>query len=290
MKEVTGEQGKPRRPALASLRALAPLLLVSGCQDGPRTEPEPSGTSGSHDAQPAGSSGAIAELAPLRRAELLAAVNAAASEVAAGNTLPKSNLGLSNRTFDLRLPIGCSDGLTGTWGEWRFDPASRVLRVNVRRQNWTDDPAFRDLAPQGSFDAIEGFWIERPWTTSEKCPPAVGAPLAGESAPAKDPKAETPSQQTLALAQYFSPEAPRTLRRGSRPYAHTSKLPESAQGRTLDLRIKLVGRITGFSDGQPIHCRVAATMQRPVCAVAVQFSEVVLEDAETGERLAEWTS
>lgn len=290
MKEVTGEQGMRRRGALTSMSVFAALLLISGCQDQAKTAPEPSGTPGSRDAQAAGSPSVITELAPLRRAELLAAVNAAASEVAAGNTLSKSNLGLNNRTFELRLPIGCSDGLTGSWGEWRFDPASRVLRVNVRRQNWTNDPAFRDLAPQGSFDAIEGFWIERPWTTSEKCPPAVGAPLAGESAPAKEPKAETPSQQTLALAQYFSPEAPRTLRRGSRPYAHTSKLPESAQGRTLDLRIKLVGRITGFSDGQPVHCRVAATTQRPVCAVAVQFSEVVLEDAETGERLAEWTS
>ena len=290
MKEVIGELGKRRRGALTSLPVLAALLLISGCQDRAKTAPEPTGTPGSRDAQSAGSPGVITELAPLRRAELLVAVNAAASEIAAGNPLPKSNLGLTNRTFELRLPIGCSDGLTGTWGEWRFDPASRVLRVNVRRQNWTDDPAFRDLAPQGSFDAIEGFWIERPWTTSEKCPPAVGAPLAGESAPTKEPRAETPSQQTLALAQYFSPEAPRTLRRGSRPYAHTSKLPESAQGRTLDLRIKLVGRISGFSDGQPVHCRVAATTQRPVCAVAVQFSEVVLEDGETGDRLAEWTS
>jgi hypothetical protein len=31
-------------------------------------------------------------------------------------------------------------------------------------------------------------------------------------------------------------------------------------------------------------------MRPPICAAAVEFTQVVLEDAETGESLADWNS
>ena len=93
---------------------------------------------------------------------------------------------------------------------------------------------------------------------------------------------------SLALVQYFSPDASRTLRRGNRPYTYTAKLAADRQAPPRALRVKLVGRISGFADGQPIHCVLKSPSKPPICAIAVEFTQVVLEDASTGESLSEW--
>jgi hypothetical protein len=213
----------------------------------------------------------------------LAAAAAAADAGAAGNPLPEANLELTNRTFELRLPFGCNDRVSGSWGEWSVDPKTGVLRISVRPQVWGNDQTFEALASGITYDAAEGFWIERPWTGSEQCPPLIDAAPASTDA---DPPAAP--VRTFAIVQYFSPDAPRNLRRGSRPYSYTAKLPETEHATPRSFRVKLTGRIRGFRDGQPIHCTVTASLSPPICAAAVEFTQVVLEDADTGLSLTEW--
>lgn len=294
MKDARGDPGRLRQYRIAGLSLLAMVPLVAGCQkdatpagkemEAANPSPSPSDSQNS----------AVSELSAIGRPELLAAAGAAADAVAAGDPLPKANLQLTNRNFELRLPFGCSDGILGNWGQWSLSPQTNVLRVTIRPQRWGDNPTFEAIAAGTPHDAAEGFWIERPWTRSEQCPvnldpQAAPAPVAGASASS----AATPSPppvNTMAVVQYFSPDAPRTLRRGNRPYDYTAKLPGNNQTAPQGFRVKLVGRILGFADGQPIHCVVQRPAQPPTCAAAVEFTKVVLEDAVTGENLTEWGS
>lgn len=145
------------------------------------------------------------------------------------------------------------------------------------------------------FDTAEDFWIERPWTRSEQCPAANAAkPELSDKADPKIAEAKTAVQAApdnrLALVQFLSIEAPRKLLRGKRPYAYTAKLAKDAEPTPRALRIRIEGRITAFGDGQPVHCVKQQTTKPPVCAVAVEFGKIALEDAATGEKLADWDS
>lgn len=280
-----------RTLALTALPAPA-LLVLAGCQ---QSDPQPQASSAPDAAIKALPTPAPKALSTVGRAEILAAVAAAADEVAAGNPLPQSNLELANRSFELTMPIACADGTTGAWGSWRLDPSSRVLRVTFNRQNWAAEPLFTALANGQAFETAEGFWIERPWTRSEKCPQTAkvtDAPdTADEAGTAKD-KATAPveagPERTLALVQYFSSDAPRTLLRARRPYAYTAKLPKDEEAAPRAFQVRIAGRITGYADGQPVHCTNKVPSQPPICALAVEFGRIVLEDATTGETLADW--
>lgn len=276
------------------MMVLAAFLALAGCQ---QADPAPasSATPEAAGETPSNTTAAVKALSALGRADILAAVGSAADEVAAGNPLPQSNLELTNRSFELTMPIACDDGATGAWGSWRFDPSSRVLRVTFSRQNWAAEPLFAEMANGQTFETAEGFWIERPWTRSERCPSIrkyPGTPSTPESAGMT--KDERPAsvgaepEHNLALVQYFSSDAPRTLLRGKRPYAYTAKLPKDAEVTPRAFRIRIEGRITGYADGQPVRCANKQASQPPICAVAVEFGKIVLEDATTGENLADW--
>ena len=282
------------RNGLAALALAAVVLGISGCREESDSAPAETAIPQPGKSDPATQVPAVTSLSAVGRSDLLVAAAAAADEVAAGNSLPKSNLQLTNRSFEIRLPFACGDGVLGKWGEWSFDQERRVLRVTFRPQNWANDLIFERMAAGVPYDAAEGFWIERPWTRAEQCPPVTEP----SPAPTKDPgtkhvpahNAPGSGDGSLALVQYFSPDASRTLRRGNRPYSYIAKLADERQAPPLGLRVKLVGRISGFADGQPIHCVVEAPSKRPICGIAVEFTQVVLEVAMTGEILTEWTN
>jgi len=286
---------------VAALALLGLPALVAGCQK--QSEPAPAeaasetaGATATGLAIPGPISG-VAALAPVGRAELLEAARAAADDLSAGGELPKANLQLTSRLFELRLPIACGSGGVGDWGQWTFDAKTRVLRVTFRPQNWADDPQFREAAGAKAYDAAEGFWIERPWTRAEQCPAVAEPPaavLAQAPAPSARKAAQPPSPElsgslgTLAVVQYFSPDAPRTMQRGDRAYAYTAKLPPGAERPAQGLRVKITGRIAGFPDGQPIHCVARKPSQPPLCVAGIEFTQVALEDAASGKILTDW--
>lgn len=271
--------------------AIALSSLVLGCQNEAPRAPADTVSATPETTSAAPPIPGIAALESLGRAELLEAANAAADETAAGNELPKSNLKLVDRSFELVLPFGCSGGTVGNWGQWSLDPKTNVLRVSFRPQNWGNDPSFRVAAGGMTYDAAEGFWIERPWTRSEQCPAVADAsplPTTTEKPGSVPPsQAAFPDRQTLALVQYFSPDAPRTMRRGNRAYTYTAKTPNGTKPDRA-FRARITGRIVGFRDGQPVHCVTRAPSQPPLCMAAVEFTKVILEDAPTGASLADW--
>lgn len=293
MKDISGDRGRLRRCVVAGLSLAFMASFASDCRGG--NEPAASDTETGQDVPDAATPQLppIAAVEPVGRAELLAAAAAAADEVASGNPLPKANLELTDRTFELWLPIGCSRGVSADLGEWSVNPDTGVLRILVRPQVWGDDRTIKALAAGAAFDAAEGFWIERPWTRSEQCPPlGRTGPEPVQPVEDKQPTAnsEASPMRTLAIVQYFPPDAPRNLRRGSRPYSYTGKVSQAGTVGAKGFRLKLTGRIRGFGDGQPIHCVVLATDMPPTCAAAVEFTQVMLEDAETGESLSEWNN
>lgn len=244
-------------------------------------------------------------LAPLDRAQLLQAATAAADAVAAGLALPEQNTALVGRTFVIRLPFGCGgpDGEdSGEWAYWSRNPKSGALKLVAKPHIWDEPDWVRALAGELRFDAVEGFWIRRPWTSSERCAPALqpapetadaGAESDADEAPevAEPPPPVPVESQTVGIAQFFAPEGRRTLRRGTRPYSATVKArPGTPPTKPQGYRLVLSGRITGYPDGQPVHCWNRGAGIRPVCLVAVEFSRVAFEDPADGSIISEWVS
>ena len=268
--------------AIRGVAALIAIALLSGCQrNAPADDTPQDAPSASVSEAPAVVPPSLA-LLPASRGDLLTAVAAAADATASGRPLPQANLRLTSRSFELRLPFGCDAGIDGRWGQVTLDTERAVLRVRVSPERWNKDSPIAATAGSQPVDAIEGFWIERPWTTSETCPSQVAPAAAQLSEPATVPR-----QQTVAIAQFFAPDASRTSQRKDRPYTYTGKVkPEDQVSGPMHLR--LTGRIAGFGDGQPVHCVQSGPAERPTCVLAVELTGVAFEAGTSGEVLAEW--
>lgn len=221
---------------------------------------------------------------PLDRAALLAAAARAADAVASGAPLPPSNAALIGRSFVLRIAFGCGEeGQDETepqsWAGWTFNPKSRALRLTVRSTDLADAQWVKPLAAGIAFDAVEGFWIQRPWTRADQCTAEEGAlPLAVPNGPAR----------RLAIAQFYSPEGSRTLRRGGRPYSSTVRLEEGRLPSPQGYQLQLEGRLSGFPDGQPVHCLQQNPAFDPRCLIAVEFERVAFVQPGVDDPIVEW--
>jgi hypothetical protein len=187
---------------------------------------------------------------------------------------------------------------------WRYDAAQQTLRVHVAPAGWS--LADWGLAPDKGGDGtsgegdtgvdarageaagharLEGFWIERPWSSAETCPPVPPGPAASEGASAP----LFPPEQTLALAQWRS-EAGRTdTARAGRAYDLVKRLAPDAAPGPKGLRIRLIGRVARLPDGGSLRCTQAAGPgQRPVCLLAVTLDEVRIENPADEAVLGTW--
>ena len=221
---------------------------------------------------------------PLSRRDLIAAAARAASAYAANDPPPTQDAALIGREFRVRIPFGCTGPLDpaapkpAAW--FTYDRKRRIIRLTARPQVWTDTPWVRALAGSQPFEAIEAFWLPRPWTASEDCPSAPTQPDAATPAASPD---------TLGLAMFFAPNSSRVLQRGSRPYEFVGKAPDGeAPVAPKGYLLTLAGRITGFENKEPVRCRAEGPRQRPVCLFAVAFDHVSFDDPATDETLAEW--
>ena len=221
------------------------------------------------------------EVKPLGRQQILSALAASADAAASGSAPPSANAELVGRSFEIRLPFGCEGPDTDDWANWRFDAAARSLKLTAASEQWTGTPLARTILPEKDYEALEGFWLNRPWTTSEACPQA---PASNTDVP----EAEVPlPRETAGIAQFFSTDSPRTLQRAGRPYSMSLKRKEPPSA-GQSFRLVLQGRIGAFPDGQPVRCNIERTSLPPVCIIAAKFSRVAFEDALTGESLADW--
>ncbi|WP_334163572.1 hypothetical protein [Phenylobacterium sp.] len=247
----------------------------------------------------------------------MGAARAATAAYAAGGGSPASEAALAGRQFRLRLPFGCLGVSPGTEpASWRYDAERGTLTLTARTVAWTGTPLARSLPEASAIEAVEGFWIPRPWLESESCPALPVPPPAGEPAPDQTPAAKalppkaqaprpaaakaepaaapapaarplpSPSAQTLGLAEVFREGGSRVFRRGERPYQVVEK-SEPPTGPHV-YHLVLEGRIAAGADGRVVRCRAETADRRPVCLVTVEFDRVAFEDPAGGKVLGEW--
>lgn len=268
-----------RLPVVA---AAAAGLLLASCQRDAEPVAPPTAPAG-----PAAKGPVAPPINPaLDRRELLSAVALAASNYAAGTAATTADP-LVGRQFDIRLAFGCegaeaspADGAGDGLARWSWGPDRETIRLSLTPGDWARSALIAG-AGQDQWEAVEGFWVSRPWMTADGCPSIRADPLA--SGPV------APSPPTIGLAAVFKTGGSRLGRRNGRAYTHTIRQAGDAPLIALDAgyRIRLQGRIAAFPDGRAIRCRAANPNQRPVCVAAVQLDRVAFETA-TGGALSEW--
>ena len=260
------------RPAVALALAAAALVALSSCRRAERPAPAPV------PVQPPAAAAPVPPLGPVERAQLISAAASASDAYALGRPYPPALADLIGERFEARLPFGCAGEAPEADVGYTVDAKRGALSLQARPETWTTTPWVRALAGPAPIEAIEGFWLRRPWISSDACP-AIRAPASAAPAPA------TP--ETLGLARLFPPGESRVLRHGARGYEVVKKI-EPGLLRVQGFRLVLAGRIADFGDRQPIRCRSEGPDQRPACLVAVEFDRVSFEDPVSGQVLAEW--
>ncbi len=273
--------------------AVACAVLLAGC-DRPASDPP---------AEAASSSAALPRLpvaeAPLDREALLVAVLRAASAAAAGQESQQAQRALDGRRFELRLRFGCpnEDAAEGDTRKVRVDSDRRVVRIEIGPEIERDTPLAEETAGS-AFEAVEGFWIRRPWMLDAECPRSAAQPSAQGDTERAQPDAaprtgaadaELPSQPAphVGIAQFFTQADARTHRRDGRAYRAAEDLEEGEAPSSAGYDLIIEGRLQGLPDGSVISCRPNGARQ-PSCLISARFEEVSLERADTGELIAEW--
>ncbi|MGN5373404.1 hypothetical protein [Sphingomonas hankookensis] len=285
MKEPT-----PRNSRLALAGGLAAILVVGGggfvlgrrSGDAPAPPSPPVAA-----AEPARQEPARPVLvAPFDRAGLLAIASVAADAVTLAGDRAVDVEHVVGRRFSIALPFGCTgplrdDDAAGTG--WRYDAAGKALRVQVAPNRWPPADWWSQAAPAG-VQAIDGFWIARPWSSSEACP-ALPSPTAAIDA---DPV--TLPGQTLAIGQVVGSDATRQDGRDTLPYVAVVRTEPDAVRTDQGFRLRLSGRLAALPGGQVTHChQPGGAEQRPLCLIGVTFEEVAIENPATGTTLARWS-
>ncbi|EZP70186.1 hypothetical protein BV97_05510 [Novosphingobium resinovorum] len=224
----------------------------------------------------------------LTRGDLVSAAGQAASTYVEGKS-PTTADPLVGRSFAVRVPFGCSgptpseasqgehDGLAG----WSWGVGRKTIQLSMTPGDWVGSALLAKTGAADKWEAVEGFWIPRPWLASETCPTVQADPLRTDTLPA--------SPQTVGVAAIFETDSSRVGRRNGRAYEFTLRAEngEQLQAPKDGYRMLLEGRLASFPSGRAIECRAPGPDQRPVCIVAAQLERVAYEDA-SGGTLSEW--
>ncbi len=304
--QVPMEEPSPRSSRLALAGALLAAIAVGGAgfllgrstsERPPAVSPAPASPAPRPAPEPVVSG-------VLGRADLIALAAAAADAAAAGREPGPEIARADGRRFELRLPFGCAgpagsaDGDAAAPMRWRYDSTAQVLRISVDPVAWTARDWWPAAAAAG-VEAIEGFWVARPWTSSEACPVRGEAPVAagtepetvpGQTGPGQTGPGQTGPEQTLAVGQIFLADSGRGGRRDGKPYQAVVRVAEDQLDMTRGFRLRINGRIARAGTVGPVRCRQAVDPgQRPVCLVSVVIDEVTVENPAGGETLATWS-
>lgn len=228
-----------------------------------------------------------AQLSDLTRADLLNAVGEAASAYASGQRNAAGRAKLDGRTFNLTVRFGCA----GPAAEeaplgWTSDEERSKIDIHAR-PTLAIDPATLGAAG-AKVEAVEGFWLPRPWVLADACPAPTAAlpiPLPPDVAAALRPAA--PADQTVGIAQYYGADDSRTRRRGGRAYSATEKLDPPGDLPRDGIRLRIEGRLRAWPDGKVIRC-TGAPNERPSCVLSATIDRVAFERPEDGAVIAQW--
>lgn len=267
---------------ISSLIALPLALLVASCRDeAPAKSAEP---------KPVAKPTRPALPAPepvLARAGLLDAVGLAASAAAAGTDDRSVQRPLDGRQFEIAIRFGCEGPATGPEQAalgWTADQEKGALRIWATPTVALSDPLVTALGGEAA-EAVEGFWIPRPWLRDAQCPVLRQPAASGEDAASSTPRAQG---QRIGIAQYFTEEDPRIGRRKARAYDAVVPIGEGASGVAQGLTLVLSGRLRA-RNGRVVHCLANDPDRPPDCVVSAEFDRVQVLRPPTGEQIAEWT-
>lgn len=254
---------------------------------------------------------------PLDRASLLAAISEAASAGASGAEMPESVRSLDGRQFEIRIRFGCrgpSTELGDRWLGWSFDPENRRIRVRAMPTISKDDPLVSRISGE-EFEAVEGFWIPRPWLLQPVCPAGAALQRAADGPQAEsgsqrrqpenqdqkqsareqaqesaeDQQAEpVPTPPRVGIAQFFTDEDPRTRRRDMRPYQASHTLAEGKAISSQGYNLVLAGRLRALPGRGVVQCVSRGADIPPECVVSAEFLRVWIEQPGSGEVIAQW--
>lgn len=228
---------------------------------------------------------------PMDRAGLLRAAADAASAAALGKDDRPAQRPLDGKRFELRIRFGCPGPgvpVANAPFSLRFDSDKRTLRIRAAPELSLEEPWIAALAGD-NVEAVEGFWMRRPWLLEPGCQPIPPAQDAGAAAPATAaplPRTASASHR-VGIAQFFTEAEPRTRRRDSRAYEATLTLDAEEQPSTQGYDLVLSGRLRRLPDARVIACHVVVPEAPPECVISAEFDRVRLE-RPGGELLAEW--
>lgn len=307
-------------PRLTLILLLATTATAAGCQ---QEQPDGDAINGS---EPVLNLPSVPRPEPaIDRASLLAAAAEAASATAAGAEAPASLRSLDGRQFELRIRFGCrgpSNDLEERWLGWSFDPAARRIRVRAMPTISKDVPLVARITGD-RFEAVEGFWIPRPWLLQPICPAAAAVqavqaqpqtqagaddrqqrqperaeaqqarrqPSAAGGSGEEEERAEVepvPTPPRIGIAQFFTDEDSRTRRRDMRPYQAGQTLAEGKAISSQGYNLVLSGRLRALPGAGVIQCSARNPDSPPECIISAEFLRVWIEQPGTGEVIAEW--
>ena len=223
-------------------------------------------------------------LPPLGRRDLIDAARASGALLAAVGNLPPPDKDMVGRPFTIRIPFGCDGlqiGAAPSQLSLSYDPDNKSMTLTAQPNVWTQLPMVQALPNLAGIDAVEGFWLARPWSYSESCPPRIDYPAV--AAPT------APTAQTIGLARFFGTAESRVLQHADHPFTFTRKLADDdLSALNHGYVLVLSGRLSSYQDGRVLHCWMEAPDHHPVCLFSVTFDHVAFEDASTSETLAQW--
>ena len=229
----------------------------------------------------------IAEALPLPapamdRGAFLAAVARAASAHTAGTDDGKAQAELDGRRFAIRLRFGCSGPAVPGSDEplrWSISEDKASFEVRATPDLSLDSEPFEGI-PDETIEAVEGFWLTRPWLMIDACPANRAAPPATAATPAR----------LVGIAQYFTSEDSRVGHRSGRSYVSVEKVASAAELPDSGLVLLLEGRLRTWPGGKVIRCTGAGSASQPVCVAAARLDRAAFVRPDDGSVLAEWRS
>lgn len=235
---------------------------------------------------------------PLDREALLLAALRAASAFAAGADDSVEQRRLAGKRFELRLRFGCGDSdVREETRNWRLDDKQRALRIKVSPDISGDDPVATAIAGD-AFEAVEGFWLRRPWLLTSACPAAPIVERADAETPA-NPRPESGTDadaepvaaldRRVGIAQFFTKADSRTARRRNRAYQSTTVLAADEQPSPAGYDFILSGRLRALPDRRIVACASDSPHVPPSCIVSVHVDRAWIERADNQKLIAEWT-
>jgi len=273
---------RPIRPLARAgvLPAAAVFLALAACQPASQQPAAPPPVAPTPAASPP------SPMPPpvVNRAELLRAMDAASAAYAAGQADEAPNL--AGRRFVVRQAFGCSGASAGAdtpagLATWSWGQKNRTIELRLQPADWKAGPPAGAIAAEPSWEAVEGFWLTRPWLRADGCPAQhTASPATTDPAPL--------TRQTAGLAAVFGQDGSRVGRRDGRAFTHTIRGDDGPPAAPMaGYRLVLEGRFTAFPGGRALQCLAANADERPVCIAAANVDRIAFETAE-GQLLAEW--